>query len=636
MKSHSLLTYTALPLAFAMLSGCSRRQESTPLPNILWLTAEDIGPALGCYGDPQATTPHIDSLAREGIVFTDVSATAAICAPARSALITGIQATSLGTQHLRSEIPVPDTLKILPEFLRKAGYFCTNNDKTDYNFDASGRWDENGPKAHWKDRPAGKPFFAVFNFPVTHEGNTNDFTDHDVKGLAAYHDPARAKLPPYYPDTHEMRVIWAHLYDLITKFDMQVGEKIRELREAGEMDNTIIFVFADHGYGLPRYKRWCYKSGMQVPLVIYVPDKYKSMFNTQKGHSDGSLISFVDFAPTVMSLAGMEPEPAMQGIPFAGSHIRKNDFIYGARSRADDVYDVSRLISDGRYEYIRNFMPYKPYIQKVIIFGPEKRSYRELNALEKEGRLNDTVMRMYRPKDTEELYDLEQDPYELNNLAQDSSYMEKKNMLEGKLLASLIRRKDIGFLHESEMMIRSEGSSPYAIAQDPEKYDAEKIIHAAFMASVKNQDPATINDLLGDDDPGVVFWGLNAVMNSSKVDENTSRQVEQLMDSSSPAVAILASEICVEQNINRQMGLATLVKYLKDPRPTTVLDAAISIRRIGSDAKPILGVIDEEAEKYYGDVGGGYKNWMYPMFIGFALDQAKINCGHPRKRPAAE
>ncbi len=629
---HSLLTYSTLPLAFVMLAGCSRQKTSEPLPNILWLTAEDIGPAFGCYGDPQAKTPNIDQLAKEGIVFTDVYATAAICAPARSALITGIQATSLGTQHLRSEIPVPDSLKILPEFLRKAGYYCTNNDKTDYNFDPAGRWDENGRDAHWKHGPKGTPFFSVFNFGITHEGNTNRFEARDIAGLTDYHDPAKAQLPPYYPDTPEMRTIWAHLYDLITKFDMQLGEKIKELKDAGEMDNTIIFVFADHGYGMPRYKRWCYKSGMQVPLVVYVPDKYKSLFETKKGTKDNKLISFADFAPTVMSLAGLKPAPAMQGVPFAGKHIQKNEYIYGARSRADDAYDISRLISDGRYEYIHNFMPYKPYIQKALIFGDEKRSYRELNALKDEGRLNDTVMRMYRPKDTEELYDLNSDPYELNNLASDPAWLDKKNELKAQLMSSLIEKKDIGFLYESEMMIRSEGSSPYEIAQDPARYDADKIIHSAFLASVKNQDPEIIAKLLKDDDSGVVFWGLNAVMNSTAKNDEIGKLVEGLTGNSSPAVAILASEIVIERGINKERGLGTLARYLKDDRPTTVLDAAISIRRIGGDAKPILPDIIQEAEKCYGNVGDGYKNWMYPMFIGFALDQARINCGQPRQK----
>ncbi len=627
---HSFLSFSTIPLAFVMIAGCTNHKTTLPPPNILWISAEDISPALGCYGDPQAVTPNIDKLAKNGIIYTNVYATAAICAPARSALITGIYATSTGTQHLRSEIPVPPSLKILPEYLMEAGYYCTNNAKTDYNFDPAGRWNENGPDAHWSHRPEKAPFFSVFNFGITHEGNTNKFAEHDIEGLVDYHDPAKANLPPYFPDTPEMRKIWAHAYDLITKFDMQMGERIHELEESGELENTIIFVFSDHGFGLPRYKRWCYSSGMKVPLVVYVPDKYKSLFESKTGSKDNTLISFADFAPTVMSLAGLEPDQGMQGVPFAGRVIQTNEFIYGARSRADDVYDVCRFISDGRYEYIRNFMPYKPYIQKAIIFGDEKRSYKELNALMEEGRLNDTVMRMYEPKDTEELYDLQSDPFELNNLAVQPAFHARKKQLRENLIISLNDKKDIGFLHESEMMIRSEGSSPYEIARDPKRYDAAKIIHAAFLASVKDQETDTIMALLKDPDSGVVFWGLNAVMNSLEPTTNLYKVIEDLTQSSSPAVAILAAEILVERGINKKMGLETLVRYLTDDRPTTVLNAAISIRRIGSDAEPILPVIIREAEKYYGNIGDGYKNWSYPMFIGFALDQARINCGAGR------
>lgn len=625
MKKNIFKTVTFL-ISSMLIASCSTSENNIPPPNILWITAEDISPALGCYGDPQAITPNIDSLAQEGIVYTQVYASAPICAPARSALITGIHATTTGTQHLRSEIPVPGSLKILPEYLREAGYYTTNNSKTDYNFDPSGRWDENSGEAHWKNRPEGTPFFSVFNYGMTHEGNTNKFNSREIEGVKSYHDPAKAHLPPYFPDTKEMRTIWAHAYDLITKFDIQVGKHVQELKEAGELDNTIIFVFSDHGFGLPRYKRWCYKSGVSVPLVVYIPDKYQDLFNTQKGTKNDLLVSFVDFTPAVMTLAGLEPEPLMQGVSFAGNEPVKNEFVYAARSRADDVYDVCRLVSDGKYVYIRNFMPYKPYIQNALIFGDSKRSYRELNSLKEEGRLNDTVMRMYLPKATEELYKLDIDPRELNNLAQDPGYQDKTRKMRDKLHSWLIAKHDIGFLHESEMMIRSEGSSPFVIATDPRQYDAETIINAAFLASEKNLDPEKILELMKHEDSGVRFWSLNAVLNSTALPESIQSKVQELADDSSPAVAILASEILVVRNINREKGLEVLGNYLKHEKPWVVLNAAISIRRIGTGARPILPLIKSEVQQYYGDKGAGYSSWMYPMFIGFALDQAIINC----------
>ncbi len=619
--------YPALKLLAAgtLLTSCTPQQGELPPPNILWISAEDISPAFGCYGDDYASTPNIDQLAENGIVYTQAFATAPICAPARSALITGRHAATLGTQHLRSDIPVPDSLMILPEYLRKAGYFTSNNSKTDYNFDPSDRWDELGNQAHWQNRPDGSPFFSVFNYGTTHEGNTNKFTDQTIEGLTEMHDPTLANLPPYFPDTGEMRTIWAHAYDLITKFDMQVGQHVKELEEAGELENTLIFVFSDHGFGLPRYKRWLYKTGIHVPLVVYVPDKYKDWFDAEKGSRDDRLISFVDFAPTVMTLAGLDPDPQMHGSSFAGKKNPQRDYIYAARSRADDVYDVSRLIMDQRYVYIRNFMPYKPYIQDALIFGPSKRSFRELNPLAKQGKLNDTVMRMYTPKPTEELYDLKNDPFELQNLANDPAHADKLSHMSQLLKNHLIDTRDAGFLHESEMMIRASGSSIAEMASDPLRYDVENIINAAWSASVKNTDPEKITLMLTDPDAGVRFWGLNALANSDSISGFMLKGLQELTNDPSPACAILAAELCILNEVHSDPSYRTLMMHLQDQRPWVVLNAAISIRRIGEKVKPILPFVKEEVEKYYGDKGAGYSSWVYPMFTGFALDQAILN-----------
>ncbi|MFW5760557.1 MAG: sulfatase-like hydrolase/transferase, partial [Cyclobacteriaceae bacterium] len=217
----------------------SSNREELPPPNILWITTEDIGPGLGSYGDDYAATPNLDQLAKEGAVYQKAYASAPICSPARSALITGVYATSLGTQHLRSDISIPEKIKTIPEYLRANGYFCTNNSKTDYNFDPSGRWDENSNQAHWRNRPEGKPFFSVFNFGTTHEGPTNSTDTSIFKTLENHHNPAEANLPPVLPSTEEFKKIWARQYDLITVMDKQAGDIINQLKEDGEYDNTI-------------------------------------------------------------------------------------------------------------------------------------------------------------------------------------------------------------------------------------------------------------------------------------------------------------------------------------------------------------------------------------------------------------
>ncbi|MBD3274370.1 MAG: sulfatase-like hydrolase/transferase, partial [Candidatus Marinimicrobia bacterium] len=346
------------------LQKCASADEEYSRPNVLWITAEDISPALGCYGDEYANTPTLDALAEDGILYENAFATAPICAPARSSLITGIYATSLGTQHLRSDIPVPEDLKILPEYLREQGYFTTNNSKTDYNFDPSGRWDENGSDAHWRNRPGNEPFFSVFNYGITHEGHANRDDPQDVETLDSLHDPAEAPVPPYHPDTPEMRDIWAHQYDLISVLDQRVKALLNQLKEDGLAEDTIVFFFADHGFGQPRYKRWMYNTGIQVPFIVHVPQKFRRFLDTSSGEQRKELVSFIDFAPTVLNLCQTEIPGEMVGQTFLGLERDKpRKFVYGARSRADDIYDVSRAIRDERYIYIRNYMPHRSYIR---------------------------------------------------------------------------------------------------------------------------------------------------------------------------------------------------------------------------------------------------------------------------------
>lgn len=617
-----------------LIFGCNsdKSENKLPSPNILWITAEDIGPAFGCFGDEDATTPNIDQLAEKGIVYTNVYATAPICAPARSSLITGIHSTSLGSQHLRSEVRIPDFIKTLPELMREGGYYCTNNSKTDYNFDATGRWDENSNKAHWRNRPVGKPFFSVFNYGITHEGNSNSYNEDLLKSLDKRHDLEEVKLPPYYPNTPEMRSIWARIYDLITVFDQQVGEHVRQLKEDGLMDETIIFVFADHGFGMPRYKRWLYKTGLQVPLVVYVPEKYKTWFKENYQSTDDALISFIDFAPTVLDLANVEQPDKMQGISFISKNFDEREFIYGSRSRADDVYDVSRCITDGDYIYIHNFMPYKPYIQDAVIFSDRKRSFAELHRLRKIDSINNESKKFYAPKPVTELYDLKNDPHELNNISGNPEYADIEKKMAEALKSFILESRDVGFLHESEMMIRSVGTTPYEMAAADSTYNLPEILNAAYIVGDQDISNEKMESLLRDPDSGVRFWGVNAWMASKDRLKYNAEMLVPLLKDPSPAVAILSAEALIGFNQKNEEALHVLSSYLQDDRPKVVLDAAISLRRIGKAAKPLLPFIENDIQQYYGDKGAGYSDWLYPMFIGFALDQVLINCDSVKKR----
>ena len=417
----------------AVVLGCAGATPEIPVPdeppNILWIVTEDISPALGCYGDGFATTPNLDRLARESILYRNAFATAPICSPSRSCLITGLYATALGTQHLRCEVRLPSSLKPFPHYLRGRGYFCTNRNKTDYNFDPAGIWDHRSSSTTpWREAKAGRPFFSMINFGTTHEGPTNfeDRYRRSTKDLPPKlrHDPAKAIVPPFYPDTPEIRKIFARLADLITAMDREVGDVLARLKEDGLDEDTIVFFFSDHGHGLPRYKRWLNDSGLRVPLIVRVPKKYRGLVEDGPGEATDRMVSFVDFAPTVMSLAGLQVPGHMQGVPFMGRWAGPpRRYVYGARSRADDMFECSRAVHDGRYIYVRHFLPHLPYIQPGFIYGDQKRSYRELRRLHREGRLEGPAAALWAPrKPLEELYDLREDPHELTNLAGSSAH----------------------------------------------------------------------------------------------------------------------------------------------------------------------------------------------------------------------
>jgi uncharacterized sulfatase len=241
-------------------------------PNVLWITSEDNGPHLGCYGDSYATTPNLDRLASKGMIYLRAWSNGPVCAASRTAIISGMYPPSTGSEHMRSQVRMPAGMRMYPQLLREAGYYCTNNSKEDYNLDKPGQvWDESSAKAHWKNRPPGKPFFAIFNHTMTHESQIRS------RPYAAVHDPAKVRVPAYHPDTPEVRQDWAQYYDRLTEMDAAAARNLKELEEAGLAEDTVVFYYGDHGPGMPRCKRWPYNSGLQVPLIVYVPPKFKDL-----------------------------------------------------------------------------------------------------------------------------------------------------------------------------------------------------------------------------------------------------------------------------------------------------------------------------------------------------------------------
>jgi len=423
-------------VAAMFLSGSSVIAGETPRtqPNILWVSCEDISPDLGCYGDSYAVSPNIDKLASEGVRYDNVYSHSGVCAPTRSGIITGMYPTTIGTHHMRCKGVPPAYVKCFSEYLRAAGYYCTNNSKTDYQFNPPpSAWDQSSRKAHWRARAKGQPFFAVFNFTTSHESQIRNRSKGMLERLAGLgpdkHDPAKAVLPPYYPDTPLVRRDWAQYYDVITLMDKQVGDILEQLEEDGLADNTIVWFWGDHGRGLPRAKRWIYDSGLRVPLIIRVPEKLRELAMPgnpdalEPGSVNDDLVAFIDFAPTMLSLAGIEIPRHIQGRAFLGAQkARPREYIYAARDRMDEAYDLIRAVRDKRYKYIRNYMWYLTRGQDIEYMNqmPTMQEMRRLNA---EGKLKGPQKQYFEEtKPVEELYDTVNDPHEVNNLADNPRY----------------------------------------------------------------------------------------------------------------------------------------------------------------------------------------------------------------------
>jgi N-sulfoglucosamine sulfohydrolase len=449
----------ALGLGIASLLALqTTAQQPQKRPNILWISTEDMSPHLGCYGDQVARTPNIDRLASQGARFTNVFTTAAISAPVRSGIITGMYATSIGCMHMRTTsyrrsvdnpleftaVP-PHYVKAFTEYMRTAGYYCTNNNKTDYQFSKdpvpASIWDECSKKAHYKNRPdKNQPFFAVFNWVGTHESQNWDISN--VKT-----DPKTVKVPPYYPDNEIIRQNIAKMYDNISQLDSVVGVLLAELEKEGELDNTIIFFWGDHGDGLPRAKRWLYDSGLNIPLIIKYTGKLKP------GSIDDRLISSIDFGPTVLSLAGVPVPAHMQGIPFLGDQLGKpRDAVFAARDRVDESYDMIRSVRTNRFLYIRNYYPNEPFTIWVPYLS-NMPIYKEMLRLDTEGKLTGAQKSwMAHSRPPEELYEVKSDPFQLKNLANDPKYKSVIEDLRKRHKQWTLETGDMGHMNEPEMV----------------------------------------------------------------------------------------------------------------------------------------------------------------------------------------
>ncbi|RXP62752.1 sulfatase [Lutibacter sp. HS1-25] len=511
-----------LVLTFFSIVLCSAQSQEKP--NILWITCEDISPYLGCYGFDQAQTPNLDKLAEAGIRFTNAYSNAPVCGVARTTLLTGMYAPTTGTLNFRTNTKLPENIPAYPKILREAGYYCTNNYKKDYNSSYEtdlSLWDESSKKAHYNTRKPGQPFFAVFNIMETHE---SQLAVDKIEAYVANGDipkkprvnPLDIVLPPYHPDVPEVREDWARFHDLITLMDKKVGDLLQELKDKNLEDNTIVFFYSDHGGMLSRSKRYLYNVGTQVPFIVYVPEKWKHLVLYKPGSTEEGFVSFVDFPKTLLSIANCPIPEKMQGQVFLGKDKEtKPKYIHFYRDRMSERYDFCRAVTDGEYNFIRNFVPHIPRGNSTRYGYTVQQNWVANEESFKSGKSNAIQSQFYQPKKTVELFNTKKDPWHVQNIADEKENVEKLKELSEELDRWMIEVRDIGLIPEPMFFdLASEGKkykTIYEYAQS-DAYEIEKILPIAKLAaqgSLENK-----NDFLtflDNPNPIIRYWGAYGI-----------------------------------------------------------------------------------------------------------------------------
>ena len=506
MKKYLLLTFVFI------ISSCN--DELDPKPNILWIVTEDNSlHYMNLYTKGGAEMPNISSLASEGIVFNNAFSNAPVCSVARSTIITGVYSPRIGTQYHRrmSLVKLPDDVKPLPVYLKEAGYYTSNNSKEDYNFIKDGEiWDESSGKASYKNRKKGQPFFHVQNFHNTHEGQLH-FDQEHLENALKTNNLDSVKPFPYHPDTPTFRYTQSLYHNHHKDVDKEIGKFIKKLEDENLLDNTIIFYYADHGGVLPRSKGYIYESGLNVPLVVRVPEKFKKLSPFKAGSRTSTFVEFVDLVPTVLSLAGIEIPRSIDGKPFLGKKLKKTklekqNITFGYADRFDEKYDLVRSVRVGKYKYIRNYQPfnvdglYNYYRYKML-------AYKEWYKLFQDGKLNEVQGQFFKPRAPEALYNIEEDPHEIKNLAKDKNYIEILLDLRTKLNDHLVSINDLSFIPEPHLL--ENGLDDIVSYSEKNKDLISRLIKISDLSlNDYKQVSSKIQDALNDINPWVRYWGL--------------------------------------------------------------------------------------------------------------------------------
>lgn len=443
-------------------------------PNILWLIAEDMGPELACFGNPDVRTPNLDRLASEGVRFDRAFTVTPVCSTSRSSFMTGMYAFTIGAHNHRSHRdgtnPLPDGVRVLTDWLRPAGYFTANvvdfsggtaeagfrgTGKTDWNFTVAGAPFDS---RRWADLKANQPFFAQVNFPETHRGREWNEA-HETADPPA--DPDTVTIPPCYPDHPVTRADWAQYLNAVMALDRKVGAVLARLEEDGLADRTIVFFFSDHGRATVRGKQWPYDSGLRVPLIVRWPEGAAPPPGWEPGSVSRRLVESIDWSATTLALAGVPKPEAMQGRVFIGSHDEgPRNYVHGGRDRGDETVDRIRTVRDGRFRYLRNYHPDRPFLQTNRYKEATYPVLRLMRRLHAEGRLGGPPAALMAPiRPIEELYDTEADPHEIHNLATSAEHRPVLERMRRELDGWLADIDDQGrFPEPAEVVAKAEES----------------------------------------------------------------------------------------------------------------------------------------------------------------------------------
>jgi len=582
MPRRRLLAFGGAASAAALLPGFGVPAAGEPRPNILWLVSEDNNPFVGAYGDQLARTPHIDALAGRGILYRNVYSAAPVCAPSRFAIITGVRPESCGpAQHMRARARLPGFMHGFPEYLRQAGYYCSNNAKTDYNcdLDPATIWNESSQSAHWKNRAPGQPFFSVFNLETSHESRVFVPTPGNV-------GPQDVRVPPYLPDTPQIRRDFASYYNLMERVDAQIGVKLAELEQAGLADDTIVFHYSDNGGVLPRSKRFCFDEGLRCVLIVSMPPKWQHLAGPKAGSTVADPVGLIDLGPTVLSLAGLPVPGHMHGQALLGRAAQPRRYQFSMRDRMDERYDMSRTLTDGHYRYTRNYHPHRPWGQHYA-FAWLAGGYQSWESEYLAGRLNEEQARFFRPKPFESLHDLQQDPDQLHDLIADPAQARRIDVMRRALDQHMLAVVDNGLIPE--------GSAA-------EGYEASRKLHPSLMrqalalaATAAKREPDSIGRLrryLAHRSEILRWWAAQGLVMLGRAAVAAGADLKsRLALESSPQVKVSLAEALVNIGDARAGIPALIGLYESHPDQCVKLMAVNALTCVGEAARPALDAL---------------------------------------------